>query len=75
VLDAVRRNGTRMPAMQLQLVAGPLADPSDGPFIGCTLAAGCPVVTGHVQDLPALSGLRVKSARDWVASQAFGGAQ
>lgn len=44
-----------------------LPDPSDWPFIACALAAGCPVLTGNARDFPAGLGLRVMTAREWVA--------
>jgi uncharacterized protein len=45
----------------------PLPDASDWPFIACALAAGCPVITGNARDFPAALGVRVMTAREWVA--------
>ncbi len=43
-----------------------LPDLADWPFIACTLAADCPVITGNARDFSAGLGVRVMTAREWV---------
>lgn len=43
-----------------------LPDPSDWPFMACTLVASCPVISGNARHFPAALGVGVISARAWV---------
>ena len=45
----------------------PIRDPGDIPFIGCALAAHCPVVTGNGRHFSGIPGLRVLSPAEILA--------
>lgn len=47
-----------------------LPDPTNWPFIACTLAAACPVVTSNAKHFPVSIGLRVMTAREWLGAAA-----
>lgn len=48
----------------------PLPDPSDWPFIAAARLGDCPLITGNLKHFPARLGVRVVSAREWVAGAA-----
>lgn len=50
----------------------PLPDPDDWPFIAAAKAGDCPVITGNLKHFPAVLGVRVMTAREWVESSSVG---
>lgn len=47
-----------------------LPDRGDWPFLASAHVADCPLITGNLKDFPALLGVRVMSAREWLEGRA-----
>ncbi len=47
-----------------------LPDPSDWPFVASALALDCPVIAGNTRDFPAVLGVKVMTAREWMEGMA-----
>ena len=67
LLDLMRDLGYQVELQEQALPQG-LPDADDWPFIAAALAADCPVITGNARHFPKRLGVRVISAREWVAS-------
>ena len=66
-LATMRLVGTTVRGDLPPLPAG-LPDDKDWPFIACALAASCPAITGNARGFPAALGVRVMTARAWLAA-------